>query len=96
MNYTVLFIIMSIVFLVAIGIIYTDIMAIREKIETIHRLDMKLIKTLHDSNCTMNQGWKTAIEEWRKALASWENTVDLNGELLEVLKKAIEATERRE
>ena len=64
MNYTVLFVIMSIVFLVAIGIIYTDIIAIREKIETIHKLDLKLIEQLHDSQCTMDQGWKTAIDGW--------------------------------
>lgn len=93
MNYTVLFVIMSIVFLVAIGVIYTDIMAIREKIETIHQLDMKLIQKLHDSNCTMDQGWKRAIEGWNKTLASWENTVDLNSELLELLNRS---NERRE
>ena len=93
MNYTVLFVIMAIVFLVAIGVIYTDIMAIREKIETIHHLDMKLIQTLHDSNRNMDQGWKTAIEGWEETLASWQNTVEVNGDILEELKKAIERIE---
>jgi len=93
MNYTVLFIIMAAIFLAAIWFIYTDIMAIREEIKTIHQLDMKLIQKLHDSNCTMDQGWKTAIEGWNKTLASWENTVELNGDILEELKKVIERIE---
>lgn len=93
MNYTVLFVIMSIAFLVAIGVIYTDIMAIREKIETIHQLDMKLIQTLHDSNCTMDQGWKDALNGLDKTLAKWQDTIDLTNDILEQLKRA---TERRE
>lgn len=93
MNYTVLFIIMSIVFLVAIGIIYIDIMAIREEIETIHHLDMKLIQTLHDSNCTMDQGWKDALNGLDKTLIEWQDTIDLTYDILEQLKRV---TERRE
>lgn len=86
MNYTGLFAIMAAVFLVAIGIIYTDIMVIREKIETIHQIDVKLIQKIHDSQCTMDQGWKDAINEWRK-------TLDTCDDLLAELKRV---TERRE
>lgn len=93
MNYTALFVIMAIVFLVAICIIYSDILVIREKIETIHQLDMELIQTLRDSQRTMDQGWKDALNGWNKTLIKWQDTIDLTDDILEQLKRV---TERRE
>lgn len=85
--------IMAAVFLVFVGIICGNIVAIRDQIDTIHKIDLELMREFHDSNCTMDQGWKRAIEGWNKTLASWENTVDLNSELLELLNRS---NERRE
>ena len=90
---TVVLFIMATAFLVFVGLIYSDIIKIRAQIDTIHQLDMKLIQKLHDSRCTMDQGWKTAIEGWEETLASWQNTVEVNSDILEELKKAIERIE---
>lgn len=86
MDYTVVFIVMAIVFLVAIGINCSDIVKIREEITTIREIDLKLMQKIHDSQCTMDQGWKDAINGWRKTLA-------VSDELLEELKRAIERRE---
>ena len=96
MNYTVLFVIMAIVFLVAIGIIYTDIMAIREEIETIHKLDMKLMQKLHDSQCTIDQGWTASMDGWKQTLDVCDNLLADLKQVTESLVELRRTTERRE
>ena len=86
MNYTVLFVIMSIVLLVANGIIYTDIIAIRKKIEIVYKFQLERINKLEIE-------WEDSLEGWRNSVDGWRSTIETSNDILEELKKV---TERRE